>query len=163
MKAGSSKINSAIILWMSSLFDLTVAALAVITMCYVIYLTWFLFRTLFVHFDAENVLHQIVLIIIFLEIFELLSMYLKEHHVSMRNVVELGVLAMVRKIVVTLDYSTLEWTTLVGMASLIFVMGWIYIQERKRITHHEEFLIEHKGRYTKPSLSKGVHGREGKG
>jgi len=137
-----SAVETVIINWLSVLFDLVVITLGTLTMGYVIYLIWRLFTTSLHHFDVELVLHQIVLIIIFLEIFELLAMYVKEHHVSMRNVVELGVLAMVRKIVITLDYTKMPWTTLLGIASLIFVMGWIYVQERRRITSHEEFLIE---------------------
>ncbi|SEV83049.1 Uncharacterized membrane protein, DUF373 family [Thermococcus thioreducens] len=132
--------------WLNVLFDVVVIALATLTMAYIVYIMWRLVINSFNNFDVETVLHQIVLVIIFLEIFELLAMYIKDHHVSMRNVVELGVLAIVRKIVVTLDYSRIEWTTLVGMSLLMFVMGWIYVQERKRITQHEEFLMEHRGR-----------------
>ncbi|ASJ04984.1 MULTISPECIES: phosphate-starvation-inducible PsiE family protein [Thermococcus] len=138
-------VESVVMGWLSALFDLVVIALGTLTMGYVIYLIWNLLETSLQGFDVEVVLHEIVLIIIFLEIFELLVMYVKEHHVSMRNVVELGVLAMVRKIVITLDYSKIPWTTLIGMAALILAMGWIYVQERRRITSHEEFLIE-KGR-----------------
>jgi uncharacterized membrane protein (DUF373 family) len=138
-------VESIVMGWLSALFDLVVIALGTLTMGYVIYLIWNLLETSLQGFDVEVVLHEIVLIIIFLEIFELLVMYVKEHHVSMRNVVELGVLAMVRKIVITLDYSKIPWTTLIGMAALILAMGWIYVQERRRITSHEEFLIE-KGR-----------------
>jgi uncharacterized membrane protein (DUF373 family) len=137
-----SVVETIIMNWLSVLFDLVVITLGTLTMGYVIYLIWMLFTTSLHHFDVELVLHQIVLIIIFLEIFELLAMYVKEHHVSMRNVVELGVLAMVRKIVITLDYTEIPWTTLLGIASLIFVMGWIYVQELRRVTSHEEFLIE---------------------
>jgi len=128
--------------WLGLTFDLVVMALGTITMGYVVYLIYRLAVSSIAHFDVELVLHQIVLIIIFLEIFELLAMYVREHHVSMRNVVELGVLAMVRKIVITLDYSKIQWTTLIGMAALILAMGWIYVQERRRRTQHEEFLIE---------------------
>ncbi|NJE04919.1 hypothetical protein E3E36_01880 [Thermococcus sp. M36] len=136
-------VEGVIMGWLNLLFDMVVMTLGTLTMGYVIYLTWNLLVTSLRNFDVETVLHQIVLIIIFLEIFELLAMYVREHHVSMRNVVELGVLAIVRKIVITLDYSKFEWTTLMGMAALILVMGWIYTQERKRITQHEQFLIEH--------------------
>jgi len=142
MEKEPTVVEKVIMSWLSVVFDMVVIALATLTMGYVVYLIWTLFTQSLAHFDVEETLHSIVLIIIFLEIFELLTMYVKEHHVSMRNVVELGVLAMVRKIVVTLDYSKVEWTTLLGMAALIFVMGWIYIQERRRITSHEEFLIE---------------------
>ena len=139
-------IEDLLLKWLSVLFDMVVIGLATITMGYVVYLMVNLITETMHSLDIENVLHQIVLVIIFLEIFELLTMYVKEHHVSMRNVVELGVLAMVRKIIITLDYNQLGWQTLIGMATLIFVMGWIYVQERQRRTKHEEFLIE-KGLY----------------
>ncbi|ASJ12949.1 phosphate-starvation-inducible PsiE family protein [Thermococcus thioreducens] len=141
-----TEIGRSVMTWLNVLFDVVVIALATLTMAYIVYIMWRLVINSFNNFDVETVLHQIVLVIIFLEIFELLAMYIKDHHVSMRNVVELGVLAIVRKIVVTLDYSRIEWTTLVGMSLLMFVMGWIYVQERKRITQHEEFLMEHRGR-----------------
>jgi len=134
-------IENSLLKWLSVLFDIVVIGLATITMGYVVYMMIELF--LMAPLSIEDVLHQIVLIIIFLEIFELLTMYVKEHHVSMRNVVELGVLAMVRKIIITLDYNQLGWQTLLGMAALIFVMGWIYVQERQRRTRHEEFLLTH--------------------
>ena len=136
-------IESILIKWLSVLFDIVVIGLATVTMGYVVYLMVNLITESMHAFDIEEVLHQIVLIIIFLEIFELLTLYVTEHHVSMRNVVELGVLAMVRKIIITLDYNQLGWQTLFGIAALIFVMGWIYVQERQRRTRHEEFLITH--------------------
>ncbi|WP_456424055.1 phosphate-starvation-inducible PsiE family protein [Thermococcus sp.] len=135
-------IENLLVKWLSVIFDIVVIGLATITMGYVVYLMFNLITETMHAFNIEEVLHQIVLVIIFLEIFELLTMYVKEHHVSMRNVVELGVLAMVRKIIITLDYNQLGWQTLFGMATLIFVMGWIYVQERQRRTKHEEFLIE---------------------
>lgn len=134
-------IENNVIKWLNLLFDIVVIGLATITMGYVIYMIIELLVT--TPLSIEDVLHNIVLAIIFLEIFELLTMYVKEHHVSMRNVVELGVLAMVRKIIITLDYNQLGWQTLFGMAALILVMGWIYIQERQRRTRHEEFLLTH--------------------
>ncbi|WP_245608287.1 phosphate-starvation-inducible PsiE family protein [Thermococcus guaymasensis] len=136
-------IESLLLKWLSVLFDIVVIGLATVTMGYVVYLMVNLITESMHAFDIEEVLHQIVLIIIFLEIFELLTLYVTEHHVSMRNVVELGVLAMVRKIIITLDYNQLGWQTLFGIAALIFVMGWIYVQERQRRTRHEEFLITH--------------------
>jgi len=76
--------------WLTVAFDLVVIGLAVITMGYVLYMMVDLVRTSIRGFEIELVLHEIVMIIIFLEILELLSMYLKEHHVSMRRVAELG-------------------------------------------------------------------------
>ena len=143
MKREPTFVESMIMRWLTIGFDLVVIGLAAITMGYVLYMMWQLVIASLHSFDIEEILHQIVMVIIFLEVLELLAMYIKEHHVSMRNVVELGVLAMVRKIIITPDYSKLGWQTLFGMAALLFVMGWIYVQERQRRTRHEEFMIEH--------------------
>ncbi|WP_297500972.1 phosphate-starvation-inducible PsiE family protein [Thermococcus sp.] len=136
-------IEQGLMKWLGVLFDIVVIAMATITMGYVIVMVIQLVQMGIHNFNVEGILHQVVLIILFLEIFELLAMYVKEHHVSMRNVVELGVLAMVRKIIITIDYNQLGWQTLLGMSALILVMGWIYVQERQRRTKHEEFLIQH--------------------
>ena len=136
-------VERALMRWLSIIFDMVVISLAAVTMGYVVVMLVRLVQEGIHNPDLEDLLHQVVLIIIFLEIFELLMMYVKEHHVSMRNVVELGVLAMVRKIIITPDYSVLGWQTLIGMAALIFAMGWIYVEERQRRTKHEEFMIEH--------------------
>jgi len=143
MKREPTVIESLVMKWLTIGFDIVVIGLSIITMMYVIYIMWELVVASLHSLDIEEVLHQIVMVIIFLEILELLAMYLKEHHVSMRNVVELGVLAMVRKIIITPDYSKLGWQTLLSIAALLFVMGWIYVQERQRWTRHEEFMIEH--------------------
>ncbi len=129
--------------WMSFAFDLVVIILALITMAYVAYMLYDLATMMFHGFDVEEALHEFLLVIILLELFELLSLYIKEHHVSMRRVAELGVVALVRKLVITADYSTMGWETLTSMAVLIFVLGWIYIQERRRISEEEKFMVEH--------------------
>jgi uncharacterized membrane protein (DUF373 family) len=129
--------------WMSFAFDLVVIVLALITMAYVVYMLYDLTVMMFHGFDVEEALHQFLLVIILLELFELLSLYIKEHHVSMRRVAELGVVAVVRKLVITADYNALGWQTLVGMSLFIFVLGWIYVQERRRISEEEKFMVEH--------------------
>jgi uncharacterized membrane protein (DUF373 family) len=129
--------------WMFFAFDFVVIMLALIVMAYVVYMLYTLTLMMFHGVNVDDALHQLLLIIILLEIFELLSLYIKEHHVSMRRVVELGVVAMVRKLIITSDYSSLGWTTLIGIAALIFVLGWIYVQERRRVSEEERFIVEH--------------------
>ncbi len=134
-------IERTIVKWLSVLFDVVVITLGTLTMAYVIYMIWRLIADSIVSFNVENILHQVVLIIIFLEIFEMLTIYIKEHHVSMRNIVELGVLAMIRKLIISADYNQFTWQMLIAVAVLIFVMGWIYVQERR--TH---IMMEDEGR-----------------
>ncbi|BAD85327.1 hypothetical membrane protein, conserved [Thermococcus kodakarensis KOD1] len=128
--------------WMNFAFDLVVIVLALLTMAYVLYAIYDLAEIMLQGFDIEETLHEFLLVIILLELFELLTLYIKEHHVSMRRVAELGVVALVRKLVITIDYKALGWELLIGMAALIFVLGWIYVQERRRISEEEKFIIE---------------------
>lgn len=127
---------------MNFAFDLVVIVLALLTMAYVLYAIYDLAEIMLQGFDIEETLHEFLLVIILLELFELLTLYIKEHHVSMRRVAELGVVALVRKLVITIDYKALGWELLIGMAALIFVLGWIYVQERRRISEEEKFIIE---------------------
>ncbi|MBP1912866.1 phosphate-starvation-inducible PsiE family protein [Thermococcus stetteri] len=136
-------LESTALNWLNFAFDLVVVVLAILTMVYVLYTIYDLAELMVHGFDVEEVLHRFLLIIILLELFELLTLYIKEHHVSMRRVAELGVVAIVRKLVITVDYKALGWDILIGMAALIFALGWIYVQERRRISEEEKFIVEH--------------------
>lgn len=42
---------------------------------------------------------------------------------------------------VVIALAVLIWEILVGMAALIFTLGWIYIQERRRVSEEEKFIV----------------------
>ncbi len=129
--------------WLSRLFDLIVISVGVLAMVYVFYLVFLLALDIVDGLDAQAVLQRVVTILIFLEVFEILSMYFLHHHVHLRSVVELGVLAIVKELLVTLNLQELGWENMLALAALILVMGILYILEMKRMNAHEEFLIEH--------------------
>ncbi|BAA30520.1 phosphate-starvation-inducible PsiE family protein [Pyrococcus horikoshii] len=83
------------------------------------------------HLDLENTLEEFLFLLILLEIYELISLYLKYHHVSMRRVVELGVIAIVRKLMIVKDYNSLNPFTLIGLGLVIVALGWIYVNLRE--------------------------------
>ncbi|AEH24009.1 hypothetical protein PYCH_03120 [Pyrococcus yayanosii CH1] len=88
-----------------------------------------IYRMFFAIISGENlnaILDDFMLVIIFVEVYELLSLYLKEHHVSMRRVAELGMMAIVRKLVITTDFRELGPYLLFGLAALVFALGWVY-------------------------------------
>jgi len=132
--------------WLSLLFDFVVIALGTLTMIYVIWMIIDLALSSIRHFSPEDALQGIVLILIFLEVFEIIAMYIIYHHVPMKNVVEIGVLALVKELLVTIDLAELGWQMLFGIAALIAAMGWVYTRERRREDEHEHFLLEHGGR-----------------
>ncbi|ASJ13652.1 phosphate-starvation-inducible PsiE family protein [Thermococcus radiotolerans] len=144
MRENPTKIERKILRWLSTLFDLVVIILGALTMLYVIKMLWsFGIESIRNGLTPEDALHSIVLVLIFLEIFEIISMYIVYHHVPMKNVVEIGVLALVKELLVTLDLTELGWQMLMAIAVLIAAMGWVYTRERRREDAHEHFLIEH--------------------
>nr|WP_206204777.1 phosphate-starvation-inducible PsiE family protein [Thermococcus sp. MV11] len=128
---------------LSILFDFVVIALGTLTMVYVIRMIIDLAISSFRHFVPEDALQGIVLILIFLEVFEIIVMYIAYHHVPMKSVVEIGVLALVKELLVNIDLAELGWQMLFGIAALIAAMGWVYTRERQREDAHTEFMIEH--------------------
>ncbi len=128
--------------WLSVTFDFVVIALGIFTMLYVIKLIIDLALQSLHGFSPEDALHGIVLILIFLEIFEIIAMYIIYHHVPMKNIVEIGVLVIVKELIVAIDLKELGWQMLIGMSAMVAVMGWIYTRERKREDEHERFLAD---------------------
>jgi len=137
MSRGEKKVVG----WILRLFDFVAIALAAITVIFVIYMMWQLIVLAITSFDVQAILQGIVLILIFFEILEIVAMYIAYHHVQMRSIVEIGVLAIVKEFLTTLDLGQVGWETLLALAALIFAMGWIYIQERKRIDENKKFLL----------------------
>ncbi|AFN04194.1 hypothetical protein PFC_06290 [Pyrococcus furiosus COM1] len=77
--------------------------------------------------NLEGSLEEFLMALILLEMYELLSLYLKEHHVSMRRVAELGIVAIIRKIVIsTKDTEKADPLVLFAFALMILALGWIY-------------------------------------
>jgi uncharacterized membrane protein (DUF373 family) len=143
MERELSRAEEKVMGWLIMMFNMVVIALGVLTMLYVMFLIIQLAYGIIEGMNVEAVLQGIVLILIFLEIFGIIWMYFRYHHVSMKNVVEIGVLAMVKELLITLDLQAFGWETLLAVSALIAAMGSIYVLEMKRIDKHEEFLLEH--------------------
>ena len=54
----------------------------------------------------------------------------------MRRVAEPGVVAISRKLVITVNYNQVGWQTLISLAALIPARGWVYTQEKKCTTQY---------------------------
>jgi len=143
MERELSRAEEKVMKWLIMMFNMVVIALGVLTMLYVMFLIVQLAYGIIEGMNVEAVLQGIVLILIFLEIFGIIWMYFRYHHVSMKNVVEIGVLAMVKELLITLDLHAFGWETLLAVSALIAAMGSIYVLEMLRIDKHEEFLLEH--------------------
>ncbi|AMM54728.1 phosphate-starvation-inducible PsiE family protein [Pyrococcus kukulkanii] len=120
-------MRDGIVSLLSSIFDVIVAILEVVIIGFIAISLYKTVIPLSVG-DLELALENFLLVLILLEMYELLSLYLKEHHVSMRRIAELGIMAIVRKIMIEKIYDPLQ---LLGFAAVIFVLGWIYVNLRR--------------------------------
>ncbi|CUX78442.1 hypothetical protein CHITON_1663 [Thermococcus chitonophagus] len=112
---------------LTSVFDIIVALLEIVVIGFI---SVALYKTV-IHLLSGNLelaLENFLLVLILLEMYELLSLYLREHHVSMRRIAELGIMAIVRKIMIGKMY---DFKVLIGFSAVIFVLGWIYVNLTK--------------------------------
>ncbi|MFA4645763.1 phosphate-starvation-inducible PsiE family protein [Pyrococcus kukulkanii] len=118
---------------LTSVFDVIVGLLEIIIIGFI---GVALYKTLlpFLSGNLELALENFLLVLILLEMYELLSLYLKEHHVSMKRIAELGIVAIVRKIMVGKMY---DFKVLFGFSAVIFVLGWIYVNLTKNSSNDD--------------------------
>ncbi|AFK22912.1 phosphate-starvation-inducible PsiE family protein [Pyrococcus sp. ST04] len=126
-------MRDGIISVLESVFDVIVGILEVIIIGFIGLALYKVLNSLILS-NLEVALENFLLVLILLELYELLSLYLKEHHVSMRRVAELGIMAIVRKIMVV---KSIEPLTLFGLAAIVLVLGWIYVNLTKGL-HGED-------------------------
>ncbi|ASJ16960.1 hypothetical protein A3L04_07670 [Thermococcus chitonophagus] len=120
-------MRGSIVSVLTSVFDIIVALLEIVVIGFI---SVALYKTV-IHLLSGNLelaLENFLLVLILLEMYELLSLYLREHHVSMRRIAELGIMAIVRKIMIGKMY---DFKVLIGFSAVIFVLGWIYVNLTK--------------------------------
>ena len=103
----------------------------------VIFLFFILFLTLYsIYLDALATFHisqpkhlitNILVTIILIETYRILMIYLKKHKVSMQHILEVGMVALIQKVVVASDFHELDAAKLFGVAAMMFVLGGLYI------------------------------------
>ena len=103
----------------------------------VIFLLFILFLTLYsIYLDAyasfkisqpKHLITNILVTIILIETYRILMIYLKKHKVSIQHILEVGMVALIQKVVVASDFYELDALKLVGVALMMLVLGSLYI------------------------------------
>ncbi len=103
----------------------------------VIFLFFILFLTLYsIYLDAittfqisqpKHLITNILVTIILIETYRILMIYLKKHKVSMQHILEVGMVALIQKVVVASDFYELDAAKLFGVAAMMLVLGGLYI------------------------------------
>jgi len=78
--------------------------------------------------EPKLLVANVLVTIILIETYRILIIYLKQHRVSLTHILEVGIVALIQKLVVTSDFKELDAIKLFAIAVLIFVLGYLYIK-----------------------------------
>ncbi len=78
--------------------------------------------------DPKLLIANILVTIILIETYRILIIYLRQHRVSITHILEVGIVALVQKLIVTLDFKELDALKLFAVGGLFFILGYLYIK-----------------------------------
>lgn len=107
---------------METFQDLIVMVLCASMFAVMLLQLWGIFRALSQSLDYKQVTAQILFILILVELFRLLVVYLQEHSIAVGVAVEIAIVSLLREVVVhgALDIS---WIQALSISGLLFVLG----------------------------------------
>ena len=131
--------------WIELLQDLVVVLLAITLLGLALMFLWRVWQEIVVMGNLQQAISDIIYVFITVELYRLSVNYLRYHRVDVDTLVEVGVAAIIQKmILVGVDKFTMD--QLVGISLVLLVLGlimWMYLRE---------------GRYGKPRASSGAEG-----
>jgi uncharacterized membrane protein (DUF373 family) len=73
-------------------------------------------------FDFRNVISEVLFMLVMVELVRLLLVYLREHHVAMDFMVELGIVSILREVVLK-GVVELDWEQIIAISVFLLVLG----------------------------------------
>ena len=125
---------------MEAFQDLIVIVLCISLFIIMVMQLWSLFTALKMSVDFKEVTAKILFILILVELFRLLVVYLQEHSVAVGVAVEVALVSVLREVVV---HGALEisWVQTASISSLLFVLGGLLLVCAK--TPHMDYINSH--------------------
>lgn len=122
---------------MEAFQDLIVIVLCLGLFIIMVMQLWKLFTTLSMTVDFRQVTDKILFILILVELFRLMMVYLQEHSIAVGVAVEVAIVSVLREVVV---HGALEisWIQTASLCGLLFVLGGLLLVCSK--TPHMDFL-----------------------
>ncbi len=116
----------AIVRNMEAFQDLIVIVLCLTLFAVMLIQLWGIFTTLTQTLDYKHVTSKMLFILILVELFRLLMVYLQEHSISVGVAVEVTIVSVLREVVV---HGALEisWMQTIAMCGLLFILGTLLV------------------------------------
>jgi uncharacterized membrane protein (DUF373 family) len=115
----------------SAIIDFTdkmISLIILLTIFIVIFFSGFEFYKLYVHFSdiqAEDVLHAIALTIVFVKAYRMLLYYLRCHHISVKYIVEISIIAPAVELIFAAENRALEINILFAFFSIAMLVVYL--------------------------------------
>lgn len=110
--------------------DIVVFGLSLVLVIEMLFTLGGIFVDLWVNSDSKTFTSHAVFLLILVELFRLLSVYLDSHRISVRVAVEIAVVSILRRLVVEGVLHS-QWLQVLAVCSLLFALGglmWISYQ-----------------------------------
>lgn len=92
------------------------------------------------HFNAEEVLRTVALIVILVKAYRLLVYYMQSHHVSVRYIMEIAIIAPTVELIFTPENRSLEMNIIYGVFAIANLI--LYVMYCQRLDVIDKDLIE---------------------
>lgn len=109
-------------------FDLVIMIFLFFILYLTLYSIYLNFKLTYSVVEPKFLVANVLVTIILIETYRILIIYLRQHRVSLSHIFEVGIVALIQKIVVTSDFRELDSIKLFAVAALIFVLGYLYIK-----------------------------------
>lgn len=112
------------------MFNFLVSLLIILTIGILIYFAGFKVYTLLAFPHSEHFIHDMVFILVLVKIYRLLIAYLQFHHVGIKYIVEISIIAPAIEIIFASDNHSLLNLTLLGIFGLGNLLVYIFFYDK---------------------------------
>ncbi|HIP88950.1 MAG TPA: hypothetical protein EYH24_03120 [Thermococcus paralvinellae] len=109
-------------------FDLVVIVFLFFILYLTVYSIYLSFKLTYRATEPKPLIANVLVTIILIETYRILIIYLRQHRVSLTRILEVGIVALIQKLVVASDFKEMDAFKLFAIAGLIFVLGYLYIR-----------------------------------
>ncbi|ANF21931.1 phosphate-starvation-inducible PsiE family protein [Thermococcus piezophilus] len=109
-------------------FDFVVMMFLFFILYLTVYSIYLNFKLTYRVTEPKLLIANVLVTIILIETYRILIIYLRQHRVSLTHILEVGIVALIQKLIVASDFEHLDSFKLLSIAALLFVLGYFYIK-----------------------------------
>ncbi|NJE41674.1 phosphate-starvation-inducible PsiE family protein [Thermococcus sp. GR6] len=109
-------------------FDFVVMAFLFFILYLTVYSIYLNFKLTYGVTEPKLLIANVLVTVILIETYRILIIYLRQHRVSLTHILEVGIVALIQKLIVASDFENMDAFKLLSIAILLFVLGYLYLK-----------------------------------